>query len=81
MEKQQKLVSSKTPRRFQVGDKLFARNFHGPHWILVKVTKVTGPLSYQVETESGITLHQHVNAQEGNHIEKQTHAYSDLSLT
>ena len=56
MEKQQKLVSSKTPRRFQVGDKLFARNFHGPQWIPVKVTRVTGPLSYQVETESGITL-------------------------
>ena len=49
MEKQQKLVSSKIPRRFQVGDKLFARNFHGPYWISVKVTKVTGPLSYQVE--------------------------------
>ena len=30
MEKQQKLVSSKVPRRFQVGDKLFVRNFHGP---------------------------------------------------
>ena len=45
MEKQQKLVSSKTPHRFQVGDKLFARNFHDPQWIPVKVTRVTGPLS------------------------------------
>ena len=38
-------------------DKLYAVSYHGPEkWIPVKVTKVTGPLSYQVETESGITL-------------------------
>ena len=30
-------------------------------WILVKVTKITGPLSYEVTTESGMTLRRHVD--------------------
>ena len=47
-------------RSFEVGDKLFARNFSGTLlWIPVIVRKVTGPLSYQVETQEGITLKRH----------------------
>ena len=47
-------------RSFEVGDKLFARNFSGtPLWIPVIVRKVTGPLSYHVETQEGITLKRH----------------------
>ena len=34
----------------------FTKQNGAEKWIPVKVTKVTGPLSYQVETESGITL-------------------------
>ena len=30
-------------------------------WIPVKVTKITGPLSYEVTTESGMTLRRHVD--------------------
>ena len=60
IEKQQKCVQGK-PRKFQIGDKLFARNFRGPHWIPVTVTRVTGPLSYQVESDSGIMLRRHVD--------------------
>ena len=30
-------------------------------WIPVKVTKITGPLSYKVITESGVTLRRHVD--------------------
>ena len=30
-------------------------------WIPVKVTKITGPLSYEVITESGVTLRRHVD--------------------
>ena len=60
-EKQDKLIRNKVPRKFDIGDKLFAKNFHGTEWIPVKVTKVTGPLSYEVQTNSGIVLRRHVD--------------------
>ena len=37
------------------------KNFHGTEWIPVKVTKVTGPLSYEVQTNTGIVLRRHVD--------------------
>ena len=47
-------------RSFEIGDKLFARNFSGtPLWIPTVVCHVTGPLSYQVETRDGIILKHH----------------------
>ena len=58
MEKQQKLMQDEPPCKFQV---VFAKNFYGLQWIPVKVTKVTDPLSYHVETDSEITLHCHVD--------------------
>ena len=57
----QRLINHKQPRKFQLGDKLYAKNFYGNKWIPVKVTKVTGPLSYQVETDAGIVLRRHVD--------------------
>ena len=51
----------KEPRKFKLDDLLFAKNFHGSIWIPVKVTKITGPLSYEVTTESGVTLRRHVD--------------------
>ena len=59
--KQEKLISSKEPCKFKLDDLLFAKNFHGSVWIPVKVTKITGPLSYEVITESGVTLRRHVD--------------------
>ena len=59
-EKQDKLIRNK-PRKFEIGDKLFAKNFHGTEWIPVKFTKVTGPLSYEVQTNTGIFLRRHVD--------------------
>ena len=56
--KQEKL---KEPRKFKLDDLLFAKHFHGSMWIPVKVTKITGPLSYKVTTESGVTLRHHVD--------------------
>ena len=52
----------KGTRKFKIGDKLFAKNFHnGPQWIPVKVTKVLGPLTYHVMSDSGITWKRHVD--------------------
>lgn len=54
--------TNKAPRVFKEGDKLFAKNFHGPdQWIPVTVSKVLGPLSYQVQTSSGLLLRRHVD--------------------
>lgn len=50
------------PRKFQVDDKLFARNYPGNRkWVQVRVVKITGPVSYQVVTESGAILRRHVD--------------------
>ena len=57
----QQVGSEKSPRTFKVGDKLFAKNFHGTKWIPVIVSKVTGPLSYHVSTSDGIILRRHVD--------------------
>ena len=40
--KQDKLIRNEAPRKFEIGDKLFAKYFHETEWIPVKVTKVTG---------------------------------------
>ena len=49
-------------RSFSVGDKLFAKNFSGStNWIPVTVTKVSGPVSYHVETAQGIVLRRHID--------------------
>ena len=59
--KQEKLISGEESQKFKLDDLLFAKNFHGSMWIPVKVTKITGPLSYEVTTESGMTLRRHVD--------------------
>ena len=45
-------------------DLVYAENFSNPppKWIPGKITKVTGPLSYQVELESGLVVHRRVNS-------------------
>ena len=49
-------------RTFSIGDKLYAKNYSGsPTWIPVTVVKVTGPVSYHVETENGIVIRRHTD--------------------
>ena len=72
-DKQQKEVSGKAPRTFKVGDKLFAKDFHGTKWIPVVVSKVTGPLSYHVDTSDGLTLCRHVDHLRIRHSENSKH--------
>jgi hypothetical protein len=61
--KQEKLTSkNKNPRKFSIGDSLFARNYAGPQkWISVTVVKICGPLTYIVKTQLGHTMKRHVN--------------------
>ena len=54
-------VTNKIPRTFKKGDKVFAKNFHGTPWLPVTVSKVCGPLSYQVKTDTGLILRRHVD--------------------
>ncbi len=51
-------------RSFSVNDMVFARNFTGgsPNWLPGCVTKVTGPLSYEIELLSGGIVRRHVDA-------------------
>ena len=58
--KQQKELEKKVLRIFDVGDKLFAKNFQSSNWMPVTVSEVLGLLSYQVTTSEGIVLHRHV---------------------
>ena len=74
--KQEKLISGKEPRKFKLDDLLFAKNFHGSMWIPMKVTKITGPLSYEVTTESGVTLRRHVD-----HLQRRFSEESQTTLS
>ena len=60
-EKQEKSIPGRAPRQFKVGEKLYAKNFHGPKWITGRIVKVTGPVSYQIETDEGLVLRRHVD--------------------
>ena len=49
-------------RKFSIGDTLFARNYNGTQkWIPVTVVRVTGPVSYRVQTTSGNIIKRHVD--------------------
>ena len=62
LEKQDKLRKTSKTRSFQVGDELMARGYSGREkWIPATVIKVTGPVSYQLETESGMFMRRHVD--------------------
>ena len=63
IEKQDKLAKvTKRCRKFVVGDRLYARNYRGNNkWIPVIVTRILGPVSYQVQTSSGSTQRRHVD--------------------
>ena len=54
--------SKKTLRMFKVGDKVFARNYHGtPTWVPAEVIQVTGPVSYKVKTSADTILCRHID--------------------
>ena len=57
----EKNISGKVPRKFSIGDKVYAKNFYGDKWLAAEVIKVSGPLSYQVKSEEGVTLTRHVD--------------------
>ena len=60
-DKIQKSASTKPPRRFSIGDKLYAKEFQSSNWLPVEVVKITGPLSYHVKTEDGLVLRRHID--------------------
>ena len=65
-------------RKFSVGDTLFARNYSGKiKWIPVTVIKITGPVSYRVQTTSGNVIKRHVNQLHFLHAEDQVMDSSD----
>ena len=55
-EKQEKSIPGIAPRQFDVGKKVYAKNFHGPQWITGKIVKVKGPVSNQIETDEGLVF-------------------------
>ena len=59
-----KLTSSSSrqpPCTFSVGDKVFARNYHGTKvWLPAEIIQVTGPVSYKVKTSSNLILRRHI---------------------
>ena len=56
--------STKPLRTFQVGDRVYVKDFSTTpvSWIPGKVVKITGPLSYHVELISGRVVRRHVDA-------------------
>ena len=51
-----------TPRHFNVGDKLYAKDFSGKgKWIPASVIKVTGLIIYKLKTQSGHFIHRHLD--------------------
>lgn len=58
-EKQQGTMIRKAPRKFQVNDKVYAKNFR--EGIPGVISKVTGPLSYVITTLEGLEWRRHVD--------------------
>ena len=56
--------TAKPLRSFKVDDTVYIKDFSTPNltWIPGKVVKVTGPLSYHVEVQSGKVVRRHVDA-------------------
>jgi hypothetical protein len=62
LKQNQQVKGDRRPRKFQVGNNLYARNYYGKDkWIPVQVTQVTGPLSYQVKDNQGRILRRHID--------------------
>lgn len=62
-------------------DKIFAKNFHGDQWLPAEVVKITGPLSYQVETEDSLVLRRHVDhirRRYSNNIEQESNVDEEI---
>ena len=54
--------SRKPPHTFSVGDKVFARNYHGTKiWLPDEIVQVTGPVSYKVKMSSNLILRRHID--------------------
>lgn len=54
--------SIKPPRKVELGDEVYACNYQGyKKWLPARVSKFTETVSYQVETESGVTLCCHID--------------------
>ena len=52
MEEKNDIIIHPHARHFEIGERVFVRNYaNGPRWIPAIVTKVTGPLSYEVKSE------------------------------
>ncbi|XP_011405635.1 PREDICTED: uncharacterized protein LOC105313694 [Amphimedon queenslandica] len=73
MKKQEKSVTNtKRPlRQFKLGEKVLVRNYNGPKWITGKIVRITGPISYQVETENGL-MRRHVDQLRRQYFEENT---------
>ena len=59
---------------------MYAKNFHGENWIPVTVIKLTGPLSYQVQTDAGIVLHCHVDHLQFRYPDDNNHSLDNDGL-
>ena len=48
-------------RDFQKGERVYARNFSqtGPKWITGTISEITGPVSFKVKLENGVTVKRH----------------------
>lgn len=51
------------PRTFNVNDSVFAKNYsqRGPNWIPAIVSKITGPVSYQLTASDGGLIRRHID--------------------
>ena len=72
VDKQEKQKSHARTREFNVGDRLYAKDFSNrDSWIPVTVTKITGPLSYELTTSSNRTLRRHVDQLRYRYIQEE----------
>ena len=61
-QKQRSATLKKKLRRFQVGDKVYVKDFAGQKvWIPGTIVDIKGPLSYKINAGSGQVCRQHVN--------------------
>ncbi|XP_026539495.1 uncharacterized protein K02A2.6-like [Notechis scutatus] len=65
--------SSSKYRTFIPGDLVYAKNLTGdPLWLPATITQITGPRSYQLETEDGRTWKRHIDQLRSRTLERNT---------
>ncbi len=74
MTSREEVIPTSNVREFQVGDKVYARDYshNGNKWLSATITQVTGPVSYVIKLTDGSVMRRHVDQLRIRRVEDNT---------